>query len=88
VIGVSVDGEEVWKEGFGYSDVENRVNCHPETVMRIASISKVITMTIVAKLMENSQLDIDKPIQEYVTEFPEKSYAGEKVCCPNYAPAQ
>ncbi|XP_064649471.1 serine beta-lactamase-like protein LACTB, mitochondrial [Lineus longissimus] len=79
VVGVCVDGEHVWKEGSGYSDVENRVHCNSETVMRIASISKVITMTIVAKLMENNQLDIDKPVQEYVKEFPEKTFEGEKV---------
>ncbi|XP_032621342.2 serine beta-lactamase-like protein LACTB, mitochondrial isoform X1 [Chelonoidis abingdonii] len=79
VIGVSVDGKEVWSEGLGYADVENRVICKPETIMRIASISKCLTMMAVAKLWEEGKLDLDAPVQKYVPEFPEKEYEGEKV---------
>ncbi|XP_044518370.1 serine beta-lactamase-like protein LACTB, mitochondrial [Gracilinanus agilis] len=79
VVGVSVDGKEVWSEGLGYADVENRVPCKPETVMRIASISKSLTMVAIAKLWEEGRLDLDIPVQKYVPEFPEKEYEGEKV---------
>ncbi|XP_059228190.1 serine beta-lactamase-like protein LACTB, mitochondrial [Mustela nigripes] len=79
VVGVSVDGKEVWSEGLGYADVENRVPCKPETVMRIASISKSLTMVALAKLWEGGKLDLDMPVQHYVPEFPEKEYEGEKV---------
>ncbi|XP_072469351.1 serine beta-lactamase-like protein LACTB, mitochondrial [Notamacropus eugenii] len=79
VVGVSVDGKEVWSEGLGYADVENRVPCKPETVMRIASISKSLTMVAIAKLWEEGRLDLDVPVQKYVPEFPEKEYEGEKV---------
>ncbi|XP_075821491.1 serine beta-lactamase-like protein LACTB, mitochondrial isoform X2 [Microtus pennsylvanicus] len=79
VVGVSVDGKEVWSEGLGYADVENRVPCKPETVMRIASISKSLTMVALAKLWEDGKLDLDLPVQHYVPEFPEKEYEGEKV---------
>ncbi|GCC47754.1 hypothetical protein chiPu_0032015, partial [Chiloscyllium punctatum] len=64
---------------LGYADVENRVLCNPETVMRIASISKSLTMTAVAKLWEAGKLDFDAPVQKYVPEFPEKEYEREKV---------
>uniref|UniRef100_G1QFE1 Beta-lactamase-related domain-containing protein n=1 Tax=Myotis lucifugus TaxID=59463 RepID=G1QFE1_MYOLU len=60
-------------------DVENRVPCKPETVMRIASISKSLTMVAIAKLWETGKLDLDIPVQHYVPEFPEKEYEGEKV---------
>ncbi|KAG8144824.1 hypothetical protein E2320_013239 [Naja naja] len=79
VIGVSVDGKEVWSEGIGYADLENRVLCSPETVLRIASISKSLTMVAVAKLWEDGKLDLDAAVQKYVPEFPEKEYEGEKV---------
>ncbi len=59
--------------------MEQRVRCVPDTVMRIASISKSLTMAIVAKLVEEDKLDLDKPVQEYVKEFPEKTFDGEKV---------
>ena len=35
--------------GFGYADIENHIPCKSNTVMRIASISKSITMAVVAK---------------------------------------
>ncbi|XP_013032701.3 serine beta-lactamase-like protein LACTB, mitochondrial [Anser cygnoides] len=79
LVGVSVDGKEVWSEGLGYADVENRVLCKPETIMRIASISKCLTMMAIAKLWEEGKLDLDAPVQKYVPEFPEKVYEGEKV---------
>ncbi|XP_045173567.1 serine beta-lactamase-like protein LACTB, mitochondrial [Mercenaria mercenaria] len=78
-IAVSVDGKTVWSEGIGYSDVENRLKCTPQSVFRIASISKSITMTAVAKLLESGDLDLDKPVQFYVPEFPEKTWKGKKV---------
>jgi len=61
------------------SDVENDVACTPQTVMRIASISKPLTMTVVARLWQEGKLDIDKSIQEYVPTWPEKSWDGKKV---------
>ena len=48
-ITVSRNGKVVWSEGFGYSDVENDVPCTPNTVMRIASISKPLTATAASK---------------------------------------
>ncbi|XP_004628896.1 serine beta-lactamase-like protein LACTB, mitochondrial [Octodon degus] len=47
--------------------------------MRIASISKSLTMVALAKLWEAGKLDLDIPVQHYVPEFPEKEYEGEKV---------
>ncbi|KAK2103155.1 hypothetical protein P7K49_017011 [Saguinus oedipus] len=47
--------------------------------MRIASISKSLTMVALAKLWEAGKLDLDIPVQHYVPEFPEKEYEGEKM---------
>ncbi|XP_073688186.1 serine beta-lactamase-like protein LACTB, mitochondrial isoform X2 [Garra rufa] len=79
VIGVSVDGSHVWYEGVGYSDLENRVHCGPDTVMRIASISKPLTAAAVARLWEDGKIDLDAPVQKYVPEFPQKQYEGQNV---------
>jgi serine beta-lactamase-like protein LACTB len=49
---------QVWKLGFGFSDIENRVMANPNTVMRIASISKSMTMAVVAKLWEDGKIDL------------------------------
>lgn len=61
------------------ADVENRVPCHPDTVMRIASISKSMTMAVVAKLWQDGKLDLDKPVQSYVPSFPTKTFNKEQV---------
>lgn len=49
------------------------------TVMRIASISKSITMAMLAKEMENGKVDIDLQVQSYVPEFPKKYWEGKEV---------
>lgn len=61
--------------------MELEAKCHPDTVMRIASISKSITMLLVAKLVEDGKLDLDKPVRNYLKEdeWPEKRWEGHKV---------
>ncbi|XP_015234441.1 PREDICTED: serine beta-lactamase-like protein LACTB, mitochondrial [Cyprinodon variegatus] len=79
VVGVAVDGVQVWSEGIGYADLENRVPCSSETVMRIASISKPLTSAAAARLCEEGKLDLDAPVQKYVPEFPQKQFDGKDV---------
>jgi serine beta-lactamase-like protein LACTB len=67
------------KSGFGYSDVENGVKMSPESVIRIASISKSMTMAMMGRLMEEGQVDIDAPVQKYLPQFPTKTYEGQPV---------
>lgn len=66
-------------QGLGYADIENRTKMSPETVLRIASISKPITMAAVAKQWELGKLDLDKPVQFYLPSFPEKEVNSVKV---------
>lgn len=68
------DGEVVWSDGFGYADVEHRVPVWPYTKMRIGSVSKTLTSAAIGKLVEEGRLDLDKPVQAYVSYFPEKEY--------------
>lgn len=77
-ISVSVDGNNVWSEGIGLADVENNLPCTPATCMRIASLSKPITMALVAKLYQDGLLDLDKPVEDIVPEWPVKFYNGKK----------
>ncbi|MDE0829800.1 MAG: serine hydrolase [Vicinamibacterales bacterium] len=71
-IAVSVDGETVWSEGFGYADLEHRVPMWPSVKFRVGSVSKSMTAAAVATLVEAGRLDLDVPIQRYVPSFPEK----------------
>ncbi|CAO4372775.1 unnamed protein product [Caenorhabditis nigoni] len=78
-IAVTVDGKMVWKSGFGYANLESSAKCTADSVMRIASISKPITATLAAQLVENGKLDLDADIRKYLSEFPAKTFAGEDV---------
>ncbi|MXZ70361.1 MAG: beta-lactamase family protein [Acidobacteria bacterium] len=73
-IAVSVNGETIWSEGFGYANLEHRVPMLPSVKFRVGSISKSMTAAAVAKLVEEGRLDVDLPIQQYVPSFPEKAY--------------
>ena len=81
VVGVSYKGQNIWMKGFGFSNLEQGTKCNQDTVMRIASISKSITMLLVAKLIEEGKLDLDKSIHDYLTEeqFPKKKWQGKEV---------
>ncbi|HUF25829.1 MAG TPA: serine hydrolase domain-containing protein [Gemmatimonadaceae bacterium] len=73
-VAVAVNGEVVWREGFGWADVENRVPVTPNTRFRIASISKPVTAVAVGLLVEQGRLDVDAPVQRYVPGFPQKPW--------------
>lgn len=81
VVGVSVKGRNVWIHSQGFQDVENGVKCSDKTVMRIASISKSITSLLLAQLVQQKRIDLDKPIAQYLTkdQFPDKYWEGSKV---------
>lgn len=76
---ISINGRVVYNKAFGFSDVENGVSCRPENVMRIASISKPLTVVAALQLWQEGKLDLDAPVQKYVPDFPEKMYNGEPV---------
>jgi CubicO group peptidase (beta-lactamase class C family) len=71
-VAVAVDGRVVWTEGFGFSDVENRVPLTAQTRMRIGSVSKSVTSAAVGALIQQGKLDLDAPVQRYVPAFPRK----------------
>ncbi len=71
-IAVAVNGKIIWSEGFGVANLENQIRTTPATRFRIASVSKTFTSAAMAKLYEQSKLDLDAPVQTYVTDFPLK----------------
>ncbi|MCH7548191.1 MAG: beta-lactamase family protein [Candidatus Krumholzibacteriota bacterium] len=73
-VAVAIHGEIVWSQGFGFADVDNGVPVAPETVFRIASVSKVLTAGGVARLYDQGKLDVDADVRDYVPEFPDKGH--------------
>jgi CubicO group peptidase (beta-lactamase class C family) len=73
-VAVGVDGEIVWAEGFGWSDLEKRVRIAPKTRFRIGTASKVLTSAAVGLLLEDGRLKLDDVIQKHVPAFPVKQW--------------
>ncbi len=69
-VAVAVRGRTVWSAAFGLADLEQRVPATTESRFRIASLSKNLTGTAVAKLVAGGRLDLDAPIDRYVKDLP------------------
>ena len=65
-VAVVDDGRIVLNRAWGTADLENAVPARPESVFRIASVSKPITAVAVMQLVEQGKIDLDAPITRYV----------------------
>ncbi|UCC41474.1 MAG: serine hydrolase [Candidatus Aminicenantes bacterium] len=63
-----------WKRSFGYADMEHKIPARPDTLYRLASISKPITAVGILRLMEEGKLSLDDEVQKYVPYFPRKRW--------------
>ncbi len=55
-----------WSGTSGVGDLETRQGVPPDAHIRIGSISKVFTATIVLQLAAEHRIDLDKPVQQYL----------------------
>ena len=63
-LALSKDGRQLSARGFGYSDREAREVLQPDSLFRIASISKPVTAVAVLRLVEQGQLTLDARVAE------------------------
>jgi serine beta-lactamase-like protein LACTB, mitochondrial len=73
-VAVAVDGAIVWAEGFGFANVEHRTAVTPLMRFRLGSVSKTLTAAAVAMLHERGRIDLDAPVQTYVSAYPQKQW--------------
>jgi CubicO group peptidase (beta-lactamase class C family) len=55
----------------GYSSKRGLTEFEPDTITRIASITKPMTAIAIMQLFEKGKIDLDAPIQIYLPEFPD-----------------
>ena len=63
-------GKLRWSSGYGLADVENHVPARANTVYHWASISHPVIAVAALQLAEDGPLDLDAPVQTYVSDFP------------------
>lgn len=73
-VAVVANGRVAYLQGYGVADVENSVPATPDTVYRLASVSKPLTAVATMRLVEKGRLNLDAPIQEYCPGFPQKPW--------------
>ncbi len=70
------DGKLVYARGFGYADRDKKLAVVPESLFRIASISKPITAVAILKLVEQGKLKLDNKILEILKYEPHFEEGG------------
>ena len=70
-IAIVKEGKVVRAQGYGYSNLELQTPVKPETVFRIASMSKQFVSASIMLLKDAGKIDIDAPITNYLTEGPD-----------------
>jgi CubicO group peptidase (beta-lactamase class C family) len=74
-IAVSIHGETVWSEGFGFADLEHESYVIAgKTRFRIGSVSKPITSSALGRLIDKGKINLDTSIYTYVPYFPRKKF--------------
>lgn len=74
ILGVVIDGELVWVKAAGVREKSNNAPVTPETVFRIASMTKSFTAMAILKLRDEGKLSLDDPVAKYVPELARLSY--------------
>lgn len=71
---VAVGDALALRRGFGLADVENDVPATPQTVYRLASISKPITAVLALQLARDGKLDLDADVATLTDAWPAKEW--------------
>lgn len=75
---VTQKGKTVYADAFGYSDIEKQTPFALDTILRIYSMSKVVTAAAIMALQEEGKLNVSDPASKYLVGF-----KNQKVCTLN-----
>ncbi len=77
IVGISaaiiVNDSVIWSNGFGYADKLNKVPMTTNTVVNMGSITKTFTSLSVMQLQQKGLLNINNPLNSYLTDFRPKT---------------
>lgn len=80
-VAVSKDGKLLFSRGYGYADAGKKKPTPPDTLMRIASVSKPITAAVVKTAVRDKKLDVDAKAFELIGAKPpgKQKIADERI---------
>ncbi|HPJ46629.1 MAG TPA: serine hydrolase domain-containing protein [Tenuifilaceae bacterium] len=79
-VSIVQNSEIVYQKGFGVKELKTNEKVTPQTLFYIASASKPFTSTLSLLLLQENKLDIDIPVQNYISDFSMvDSFASQRV---------
>src|SRR5918999_977425 len=69
VVTVVSGGRVIFSKGYGFADVETRRPMTDSTIVRIGSISKVMTAVAVAQLVDRGRVYLDSSVNRYLRDL-------------------
>ena len=72
-LGVAHQGELVYKNGYGYANLDWDIPMSPTTVIYVGSISKQFTAAAIALLANEGKLDLDDDVREHLPQMPHRA---------------
>ncbi|MEA2497606.1 MAG: hypothetical protein QOH26_11, partial [Actinomycetota bacterium] len=79
-VAIERPGEPVWAEAFGTADRNGSVRAEPDTLYRVASITKLFTATAIMLLVERGH-DLDRPVAEILPDLPSGRVTTRHLLC-------
>jgi CubicO group peptidase (beta-lactamase class C family) len=74
VFGVVIDGRLAWVKAAGVRDTATKAPVTPDTVFRIASMTKSFTAMAILKLRDEGRLSLDDPVERHVPALASLAY--------------
>ena len=63
------NGRVVWRQSFGYADVDTKTAPTPTTMYGIGSVSKTVATVALMQLVDDGLVSLDEPVTTYLPEF-------------------
>lgn len=76
-VAVAQSGKIIWEESFGWANREKMIKATPHTMYSLASISKPVTATGIMLLVEQGKIDLQSPVNKYISPSSLKAYEGK-----------
>lgn len=67
---VAGEGKVLYRKGFGYADIKNKILVTPDTKFRIGSVTKQFTAAAIMKLQENGLISVNDKLSKFIPDFP------------------
>jgi CubicO group peptidase (beta-lactamase class C family) len=68
-VGIVHDQDVLWSQGFGAADLEAKSSATPDTLYRVASITKTFTATALLQLRDAGKLRLDDEVRAHLPWF-------------------